>query len=115
MAIRIESHTRECEEELNRKLMDWAWAVGEDAAATAADRAPVKTGRLKNSISHVTETDGAVKVYIGSSVKSEDGYCYAIAQELGTITGIVGKHFLKFGISAHVNEYKRMLEENLRS
>lgn len=90
----------------------WLDLIGEDAASTAADKAPVDTGRLKNSISHaVDESEPAV--YIGTNVHDEKGHNYAIDQEFGTSRGIVGKHFIQFGATAHTAEYKQLLEEYL--
>ena len=88
------------------QVNDWLDLIGEDAASTAADKAPVDTGRLKNSISHaVDESEPAV--YIGTNVE------YAPYQEFGTSRGITGKHFIQFGATAHSAEYKQLLEEYL--
>ena len=85
----------------------WLEAIGEDAAQTSANFAPVDTGRLKGSISSaVVESEQAV--YIGTNVE------YAPYQEFGTSRGIRGKHFIQFGCTAHTAEYKAMLEEYLK-
>lgn len=111
-AVRIESHIDEVTEELEKKLINYLEAIGIDAASTAASVAPVDTGRLKNSISHEVVPEEAC-VYIGTSVKNEQGHCYAIDQEFGTSRGIKGRHFIQFGATAHQAEYKRMLENIL--
>ena len=61
--------------------MAWLQAIGEDAAETAAQKAPVDTGRLKNSISWATPalygggdsipqaTPEKNSVYIGTNVR----------------------------------------------
>ncbi len=103
---RIESHADEVIKAMNDQLHATLEAIGLDAASTAADKAPVDTGRLKASISHqVVETEGAV--YIGTNVE------YAIYQEMGT-SRTPGKHFLQFGASAHADQYKAMIEAALR-
>lgn len=106
-SVRIESNVEEVEEALTEKALAWLEAVGLDAEGVAAGKAPVDTGRLKDSISHaVIESEKAV--YIGTNVE------YAPYQEYGTSTGIPGKHFIRFGATAHQSEYKALLEENLK-
>lgn len=105
--VKIDSHIEEVEEELKEKVFDWLDAIGLDAASTAASKAPVDTGRLKNSIDRaVVQEEQAV--YIGTNVE------YAPYQEFGTSRGIAGKHFLQFGATAHIDEYKQMLEQALK-
>ena len=100
-------------------ILAWLAAVGEDAAHTAAEKAPVDTGRLKNSISWATQQAHGSgdaphgmpeknTVYIGSNVP------YAPYQEFGTSRGIAGKHFIQFGTVAHANEYGRLLEQIMK-
>lgn len=112
-AVRIESHIDEVMDELQDKLVSYLEAIGIDASSTAASVAPVDTGRLKNSISYEVVPD-EMAVYIGTSVKNEQGHCYAIDQEFGTSRGIKGRHFIQFGATAHTDEYKRLLERTLK-
>ena len=116
--VRIEDNSEEVLEELHDKVVDWLEAIGNDAADTAARRAPVGTpestgipgyigGTLKNSISHAV-VEGENAVYIGTNVE------YAPYQEFGTSRGIAGKHFLQFGATAHQAEYKSLLEQTLK-
>lgn len=104
---KIESHLPEVEGEMREKVHNWLEAIGLDAAGTAARYAPVDTGRLKNSISHQV-VDAEQAVYIGTNVE------YAPYQEFGTSRGVAGKHFLQFGVTAHMDEYKTMLENVLK-
>lgn len=116
--VKIEDNSEEVLEALHDKVVDWLEAIGEDAADTAARRAPVGTpestgipgyigGTLKNSISSaVVESENAV--YIGTNVE------YAPYQEFGTSRGVLGKHFLQFGATAHQAEYKSLLEQHLK-
>lgn len=92
-----------CKEQINA----WLEAIGEDASSTSANFAPVDTSRLKNSITHAVD-EGSQCVYIGTNVE------YAPYQEFGTSRGVVGKHFIQFGCTAHQAEYKAMLEEHLK-
>lgn len=106
-SVKIESNVEAVEAEMNEKVLSWLEAIGLDAASTAADKAPVDTGRLKDSISHaVVPSEKAV--YIGTNVE------YAPFQEFGTSRGIPGKHFIQFGATAHAQEYKDLLEEQLK-
>lgn len=107
-SVKIDSHIEEVTAELESKVSAWLEAIGLDAASTAADKAPVDTGRLKNSISHAV-VDQEKAVYIGTNVE------YAPYQEFGTSRGVVGKHFIQFGATAHQDEYKGMLEDILKS
>jgi len=116
--VKIEDNSEEVLEAMQEQVIGWLEAIGEDAAGTAADRAPVGTpestgipgyigGTLKNSISSaVVESENAV--YIGTNVE------YAPYQEFGTSRGIPGKHFIQFGATAHQAEYKSLLEQYLK-
>lgn len=107
ISVEIKDNSEEVKAEAKAKINAWLEAIGQDAAATAAERAPVDTGRLKNSIeSAVVESEQAA--YIGTNVE------YAPYQEFGTSKGVTGKHFLQFGATAHQDEYKAMLEQALR-
>ena len=135
--VTIESHIQEVKEAAKIDILAWLDAIGEDAAETAAQVAPVDTGELKNSISHAVD-DEENTVYIGTNVKNEQGVNYAIYHEFGTgiyaesggrqtpwafkdregkwhyTRGVPAKHFLKFGATAHQKEYKQALEMFLR-
>ncbi len=85
---------------INRAL----WAIGATAEGNAKMGAPVDTGRLRNSITH--QASGK-QVAIGSNVE------YAAAQELGTSRGIVGKHYLKNGVSSAAANLKSIIESSM--
>lgn len=105
--VNIEDNSEQFLAEARTKINAWLEAIGEDAAGTAADFAPVDTGRLKNSISSaVVESENCV--YIGTNVE------YAPYQEFGTSKGVVGKHFIQFGCTAHLEDYKNLLETMLK-
>ena len=107
-SVKITNNIPEVTAELESKVAAWLDAIGLDAASTAAQKAPVDTGRLKNSIDHaVIESEKAV--YIGTNVE------YAPYQEFGTSKGVSGKHFIQFGATAHTDEYKALLEDILKS
>lgn len=107
-SFKIESHKKDVEDELKSKVNDWLEAIGLDAASTSASKAPVDTGRLKNSITYAVDNAGFV-VYIGTNVE------YAAAQEFGDYKHKVGQsHYLQYGCTEHLDQYKAMLEQKLK-
>ena len=105
--VNLIDHSEEIIGEMREDVINWLYAIGLDASSVAADKAPVDTGRLKNSISNTVDED-ELAAYIGTNVP------YAPYQEFGTSRGIPAKHFIQFGATAHAAEYKEMLEERLK-
>ena len=130
--VKLIDNKQEIMQAMKAQVAGWLNAIGEDAASTAANKAPVDTGALKNSISHAVD-ENEQKAYIGTNIE------YAIWHELGTgkyasdgggrqggwnyqdsegnwhhTEGVPAKHFLQFGATAHQAEYKAMLENALR-
>ena len=109
ISVSVVSNVEEVKAEVRTKVMAALEAIGETAAAAAADVAPVDTGRLKNSISSAV-VESELTAYIGTNVE------YAPYQELGTSKGITAKHFLQYGAqSTWAASGKDMLESALRS
>lgn len=79
--------------------------VGQHGEEDVAQRAPVDTGNLKGSFQHKVG-DNYVDIY--TEVE------YAPYQEYGTSRGIQPKHFMKNAITANVNKYKQIIEEELK-
>ena len=132
VSVKMIDNKQEIMQAMKAQVAGWLDAIGEDAASTAANKAPVDTGALKNSISHAVD-ENEQKAYIGTNIE------YAIWHELGTgkyasegggrqggwnyqdsegnwhhTEGVPAKHFLQFGATAHQAEYKAMLENALR-
>lgn len=63
------------------------------------------TGRLRNSISHTADKEGA---YIGTNVE------YAPYVELGA-RGRKGLHYLQKAATEHTDEYKRLMEDSMKN
>lgn len=94
--------------------------IGNTAADYAAALAPADTGRLRNSLTSEADTSGKAvyvdtsekAVYIGTNVE------YAPFVEYGhrTRSGktVEGKPFLKPAIESHLDEYKHILESELK-
>lgn len=134
ISVQMIDNSKEVLEEVRQKINSWLESIGEDAATTAANvltlTNTIDTGTLKNSIDKkVVESEKTV--YIGTNVE------YAIWHEIGTgkyvaggrqggwsyigsdgkwhyTEGVPAKHFLQFGVTAHQDEYKDMLERMLR-
>lgn len=102
-------------DELNRRIPLIMEALGAEAEGNAIkeinklvyDTEPspsyVRTGRLKNSISHAVDDHD---VYIGTNVE------YASYVELGTFR-MAPRPFLRNGIANYTNDYKRIIEDGL--
>ena len=142
--VTFKSHLDEVKQAAEIDILAWLAAIGEDASEVAAEKAPVDTGALKNSISYATPvewghgtsipqaTPEKNTVYIGTNID------YAKWHEFGTgkynangrktpwafkdkktgewhyTHGVPAKHFIKFGATAHKNEYKKALEMYLK-
>lgn len=106
-------------------------AIGLTAERHAKEKCPVVTGRLWNSITHATSeysgkgsyTDNRGNGFNDANARStpEDGsvyigtnVVYAKGIETGTHRKKGAAHFLRDAASQHSDEYKRIIEENLK-
>ena len=97
--------------------------IGNKAADYAAALAPMQTGNLKNSMtSEVSQQEKAV--YIGTAVEYAPFVEFGHHQEVGRYVPEIGKRlvrdfvpakpFLKPAIQNHMDEYKNILETELK-
>lgn len=97
--------------------------IGNKAADYAAALAPVQTGNLKGSMtSEVSQQEKAV--YIGTAVEYAPFVEFGHHQEVGRYVPAIekrlvrefvpGKPFLKPAIQNHMDEYKHILETELK-
>lgn len=97
--------------------------IGNKAADYAAGLAPVDTSNLKNSMtSEVSQEEKAV--YIGTNVEYAPFVEFGHHQEVGRYVPAIGKRlvrefvpaqpFLKPAIENHMDEYKHILESELK-
>ena len=97
--------------------------IGNKAADYAAGLAPVATGNLKNSMtSEVSQEEKAV--YVGTAVEYAPFVEFGHHQEVGRYVPAIGKRlvrefvpakpFLKPAIQNHLDEYKHILESELK-
>lgn len=129
-----EDNTEKTLQELSDALRRALTAVGIQAQGYATEACPVDTGLLHNSIAYALdgnapsitqyqdnsgnqrgsysgqaekEPDGRASVFIGSNVE------YASYVEDGTI-GRTAKHFLRGALANHQDEYKSIIEGELK-
>lgn len=106
--IDIKNYSDLTREQFNAAVLRGLEACGMVAETHAKQGCPVDTGRLRNSIAHaVVESEKAA--YIGSNVE------YAPYQEMGTITGVKAKHFLKNAAANHTEEYVGIIKNSLEN
>lgn len=97
--------------------------IGNKAADYAAGLAPMQTGNLKNSMtSEVSQEEKAV--YVGTAVEYAPFVEFGHHQEVGRYVPAIGKRlvrefvpakpFLKPAIENHMDEYKHILESELK-
>lgn len=97
--------------------------IGNKAADYAAGLAPVQTGNLKGSMtSEVNQEEKAV--YVGTNVEYAPFVEFGHHQEVGRYVPAIGKRlvrefvpakpFLKPAIENHMDEYKHILESELK-
>ena len=103
MEIKIKSHVDEVNAELNKKIALALNKVGFRAEDHVKALAPVDTGRLRASITHLVDDKS---VTIGTNVE------YAKYQELGT-SRMKAQPFLEPGIMNNMDEYKGIIRNEL--
>jgi HK97 gp10 family phage protein len=107
----------------DKAIYDALEIIGNKAADYAAGLAPVQTGNLKNSMtSEVSQQEKAV--YIGTAVEYAPYVEFGHHQEVGRYVPAIGARlvrefvpaqpFLKPAIQNHLDEYKNILETELK-
>lgn len=99
----VESHVGEVLSALDVSTYRALETIGLVAERYAKKKCPVDTGRLRNSITHETDSD---TVYVGTNVE------YASYVELGTHRQRA-KPYLKPAMVDHKKEYERILRDEL--
>ena len=107
MNIQFTDNSKEVSDNIKAALLRGLETCGLVAEGYAKKLAPVDTGNLRNSITHdVDEVEPAA--YIGTNVE------YAPYQELGTIH-MAAQPFLKPAVANHANEYRKIIENELKN
>ena len=107
MDIKFTDNSKEVLEAMQQAAVRALEKCGLAAEGYAKKLAPVDTGNLRNSITHDVD-DGETAAYIGTNVE------YAPYQELGTIY-IKAQPFLKPAVADHANEYRKIIENELKN
>ena len=107
MDIKFTDNSKEVSESIKSALLKGLETCGLVAEGYAKKLAPVDTGNLRNSITHTVD-DGDLAAYIGTNVE------YAPYQELGTIH-MKAQPFLKPAVADHANEYRKIIENELKN
>lgn len=103
MDVKVTSYAPLIREQMRMNKAIALEIIGQNAERIASGYAPVDTGRLRASISHVVDDDAVI---IGTNVE------YAPYQELGTHrmqAANGGKGFLRPAITEHLDEYRKIL------
>ena len=107
MNVQFTDNSKEIIEAMQQATVRALEKCGLTAEGYAKKLAPVDTGNLRNSITHDVD-DGETAAYIGTNVE------YAPYQELGTIH-IKAQPFLKPSVADHANEYRKIIENELKN
>ena len=108
MSVEIKKdNSKEISEKIEEAVLRGLVTCGLTAERYAKKLAPVDTGNLRNSITHTVD-GGEPAAYIGTNVE------YAPYQELGTIH-MAAKQFLKHDVADHANEYRKIIENELKN
>lgn len=105
MSVTIKDNTQQVLSALEKAKKQGLEAIGMTAEGHAKKNTPVDTGRLRNSITHTTDSNAA---YIGTNVE------YAPYVELGA-RGRKPVHMLQRAATEHRDEYKKIMESSLKN
>ena len=106
MNIQFTDNSKEVSEDIKAALLRGLETCGLVAEGYAKKLAPVDTGNLRNSITHDLD-DGEPAAYIGTNVEYAPYVC------LGTIH-MKAQPFLKPAVADHANEYRKIIEDELK-
>lgn len=107
MSITYTDNSRQAADALNKAILRGLEIIGGQAETYAKQRTPVRTGNLRNSITHLVEDGDEKAAVIGTNVE------YAPYVELGTVKQ-KPQPYLRPAIEDHVGEYQRILEKEVR-
>ena len=107
MNIQFTDNSKEVLEAMRQATVRALEKCGLVAEGYAKKLCPVDTGNLRNSITHDLD-DGEPAAYIVTKVE------YAPYQELGTIH-MAAQPFLKPAVADHANEYRKIIEKELKN
>ena len=107
MNVQFTDNSKEVLEAMQQAAVRALEKCGLTAEGYAKKLAPVDTGNLRNSITHEVD-DGEPAAYIGTNVEYAPYVC------LGTIH-MKAQPFLKPAVADHANEYRKIIEKELKN
>ena len=107
MNVQFTDNSKEIIEAMKQATVLALEKCGLAAEGYAKKLAPVDTGNLRNSITHEVD-DGEPAAYIGTNVEYAPYVC------LGTIH-MKAQPFLKPAVADHANEYRKIIENELKN
>ena len=107
MSITYTDNSRNAADALGKAILRGLEIIGGKAETYAKQRTPVRTGNLRNSITHIVEDGKEKAAVIGTNVE------YAPFVELGTVKQ-QPKPYLRPAIEDHIAEYRDILENEAR-
>lgn len=103
MSFRVTDNSKDVISAMKAQVRQAMEACGKEMEANAKNRVHVRTGALRDSIKHETGDDYAA---VGSDLD------YALVEEM---RGGGGHDFIKPAVSGHVEDYKQIIEEAIKS
>ena len=107
MSISYTDNSTKAVDAVNAAVLRGLEIIGGKAETYAKQRTPVRTGNLRNSITHLVEDGQEKAAVIGTNVE------YAPYVELGTVKQRP-QPYLRPAIEEHVDEYKKILETEVQ-
>lgn len=106
MSVTVTDHSEKVMQGTNAAILRALEIIGGKAETYAKEITPVRTGNLRNSITHTVEEEEKAAV-IGTNVE------YAPYVELGTVKQRP-QPYLRPAIEDHIAEYHQILEEEVK-
>ena len=120
MAVQFVSHIAEVKQATSAALNRAAEIIGGMMESNAKDLCPVKTGRLRGSITHEVEAGEQITVAVGTNVEYAPYVELGHNQEPGRYVPAIGKRlvrswapghpFIRPAVENHVSDYREVVE-----
>lgn len=110
MSVNMQDNTQDVLDAMQTALHRGLEAVGLTAESYAKQLCPVDTGRLRNSITHLTDDDNKCE-YIGTNVE----YAPYVETNDSANHPTGQAHFLRNAASEHTDEYRKLIEDSYKN
>lgn len=129
--VKFESHKDEVLKAMKEQVQFGLDLIGEEAEGYAKKKCPVDTGRLRNSITHATKSNGSNRIH---RYKDDNGKTFSqhVGQVTDEMTLVIGTnvvyaiqqetndnlkhekgqqaHFLRDSVTQHHDRYKKIMK-----